>query len=266
MEIIEISPSGFFNQSFSIGSRFPARPLVTNLSTKIAAQEVTVLDVPLAYLVRGAMSREEAISIGQTVMYAKEFWTPAFRGDFHTFGRAYYVDKTMRASKLYHELAEFSNELIERNVPGFAARMRRYMELMVSAPVTARSGNNWCGAGMHILHTTKHHGVIHCDVEGYTPALRYAKVPLVSTVLMLQKPMSGGGLRIWDRLYGADKRQAYERISKNVVSDIVHYEPGDLVFFDSYRFHQIQAHGGDLPRITATLHAAQTGNTWESWF
>jgi hypothetical protein len=83
-------------------------------------------------------------------------------------------------------------------------------------------------------------------------------------VVMLQPPESGGGLRVWDRLYeGEDFPQ---NPGPRVASALVRYELGELVVFDSYRMHQIQPFAGDLDRISATLHVVEEGGRWEAWF
>jgi hypothetical protein len=81
---------------------------------------------------------------------------------------------------------------------------------------------------------------------------------------MLQPPESGGGLRVWDRLY--DGEDFPENPGPRVTTALVRYEPGELVVFDSYRLHQIQPFGGDLDRISATMHVVEDGGEWEAWF
>jgi hypothetical protein len=104
--------------------------------------------------------------------------------------------------------------------------------------------------------------VKHFDLEGLTDAHVDACRPAVTFVAMLQPPITGGGLRVWDVL-GGDESTA-ERRARG--STVVEYRVGDLVLIDSYRLHQIQPFGGTRDRVSATLHAARVADRWETWF
>jgi hypothetical protein len=36
--------------------------------------------------------------------------------------------------------------------------------------------------------------------------------------------------------------------------------------FESYRLHQIEPFGGDVPRVTGTCHVARLSGAWDVWF
>ena len=63
---------------------------------------------------------------------------------------------------------------------------------------------------------------------------------------MLQPPVAGGGLRVWDAVWnGRDHDEAAVSVAARAPSIVAEYEAGDLVLIDSYRLHQIQPFAGD---------------------
>jgi hypothetical protein len=107
-------------------------------------------------------------------------------------------------------------------------------------------------------------GAVHFDTEGLTDAQCAARAPAISFVLMLQPARFAGGLRLWDRFYDGDDFPT--KPGEDVRSETVAYAPGELVAFDSYRLHQILPFGGEIDRVSITVHVVKNDRGWEAWF
>ena len=227
---------------------------------------VGLLDEALAVRVKKAISAEQAAEWARGVVRAREHWVSDFGGAQFSLGRAWYTHLEQHRTGDYFRDPAGSDALVERYCPGLQDAMRGLVARSVGASVVARPG--WCGPGVHVFPAgalvANKGGDVHYDSEGLTPAHARERAPALTIVLMLQPPVSGGGLRVWDLRYeGTD---AYEDEDLDCANVIVPYEIGDLVFLDSYRMHQIQPFSGSIDRISATCHAAFVAGQWESWF
>ena len=81
---------------------------------------------------------------------------------------------------------------------------------------------------------------------------------------MLQPPLQGGGLRVWDALWEGDDDVA--AAAAQAPSAVVDYAAGDLVVIDSYRLHQIQPFVGARDRLSITAHLVFADGRWQTWF
>ena len=126
---------------------------------------------------------------------------------------------------------------------------------------------DFCGPGVHIFPAggwlSQNGGDIHFDTEGLHEDELAARLPALSAIVMLQPPLQGGGLRVWDALWdGEDDVAAAARAP----SAVVDYAAGDLVVIDSYRLHQIQPFVGERDRLSITAHLVFTNGRWQAWF
>jgi hypothetical protein len=214
---------------------------------------------------RGALAPGVCARWTRAVYAARAQWTPCFEGVQFTLGRAWYTHLEEGRDDEYFQAAAGSDALVERAVPGLQARLGAMMAELVGAPVTPRSG--WCGPGVHVFPAgawlSRHGGDVHFDTEGLAPDDLAGRAPAVSVILMLQPPVRGGGLRVWDARYdGADEVAEPERGE----SLLIEYAAGDLVAIDSYRLHQIQPFAGDRDRISVTAHLVRRHGRWWTWF
>jgi hypothetical protein len=198
---------------------------------------------------------------------ARADWTSAFAGEQFSLGHAFYTHFEAGAAADYFAGAATSDETVERHLPGMQAEMRRLLGGLVEAEVRPRRG--WCGAGVHVFpaggHVARRGGVIHADTEGLATMHAARRLPAVSLVVMLQPPLRGGGLRLWDHLYSGSDHLPED--APRTPAETVRSVAGGYVLVDSYRFHQIAPFGGGQRRVSITLHAAKTsGGWWESWF
>jgi len=240
----------------AVGDLGSAEPLVRQLDDKAA----------LALAVPNALDPRLALAWAEGVRAAREAWIESFNGDQHSLGRAWYTDLELDRTDDYFAEAERSNALVEAACPGLQEAMRVLVAKACGGAVVQRPG--WCGSGVHIFpaggHVAKVGGEIHYDSEGLTPAHCAARAPALTIVLMLDPPVSGGGLKVWDVRYrGTDEVTDEDLAQRSVVCE---YGVADLVLIDSYRLHQIQPFGGDKDRISATCHAAFVAGEWETWF
>jgi hypothetical protein len=212
-------------------------------------------------LVRAWWSPERAQDAAERVLAASDRWVADFDGKQHCLGRAWYTHLETGRSAEYFREAPASDVIVETAVPGLQSGLREAMSAVVGEPVLPRA--RWAGAGVHIFPAggvcARDGGCVHFDHEGLTRAQLGSGFGALSLVLMLAPAASGGGLRLWDVMHGEPEMavgEALELVSR----------PGDLVVFSSRRLHQIQPFEGMSPRVSATLHGAELGGRWESWF
>jgi hypothetical protein len=216
--------------------------------------------------VPGYWSAERAQVAAQAVLAHRELWIPDFGGLQYCLGRAWYTHLETDRSSEYFARAPEADALVERALPGLQRELREAIGAVVGGPVRARRG--WCGAGVHVFPAgqacARQGGEVHFDDEGLSRAQLRQRAPSVSLVLMLQPAEQGGALRLWDTRYEGEAHPTPAQCAAPTVELVS--GPGDLVVFDSLRLHQIQPFQGPLDRISATLHGAEAGAGWESWF
>ena len=242
-------------------------PTVAEITPEELQTDTTeALSAALALRVRGFFCPERAARAAEAVSARRAAWVSDFGGLQFCLGRAWYTHLETGRTGEYFAGAPASDALVEETVPGLQEEMRRAVHLATGAPVIVRRG--WCSAGVHVFPArgacAEVGGDLHFDDEGLSRAQLRARSPALSLVLMLQPPETGGALRLWDARYEGHPRPTKAQLSAPSID--VRSEAGDLVVFDSYRLHQIQPFEGDKDRISATLHAARLGNSWESWF
>ncbi|MCS7079423.1 MAG: 2OG-Fe(II) oxygenase [Chloracidobacterium sp.] len=220
----------------------------------------------LAVCVRGWFDAAYCAQLVAGVYAARARWVEAFGGLQFSLGRAWYTDLEMGREDVYFAEASAHNALVERYAPGLQRRMRRLVRAAVGRPVVQREG--WRGAGIHIFPAggwaAQQGGDIHFDTEGLLPEQLAARAPALTVVVMLQPPVTGGGLRLWDAVYVGADEPSPEQLARPHAT--VTYGVGDALIFDSYRLHWIEPFTGDRDRLSATLHAVRVGEIWESWF
>jgi hypothetical protein len=224
-----------------------------------------LLAAHLAVVVRGAITTDMCARWTSGVLGARHAWTSDFDGDQFCLGRAFYTHFETDRTDVYFDDATASDARVEQHAPGLQTAVRALLEDAVGARVAPRP--DWCGAGVHIFPpgaaVASEGGVRHFDTEGLADEHIARRAPAVTIVVMLAPPASGGGLRLWPVLYAGED-------DPEVVPGgdaLVELRAGDVVLLDSYRLHQIQAFGGEGPRISATLHGAEIDpGLWECWF
>jgi hypothetical protein len=235
-------------------------PMAGDLAARLASH--------LALHARAAIPPDEAARYAEQVFAARAEWNANFGGVQFTLGRAWYTHLETGTAAAYFADAAASDARVERAVPGLQARIVELGARLLREPVVRRP--RWCGPGVHIFtpgnEVSSKGGDVHYDVEGLTPEQLERRADAYSFVLMLQPCVVGGGLRLHDRMYAGDP---YARaVDEATPSEVIAYQPGDLVVFDSYRLHQILPFGGDRARVSATFHVARLpdGRAFESWF
>jgi hypothetical protein len=251
----------------SEGTEAPLLPLLPLLETSLAVQLPAAVDV------------ERAARWAAGVREAREAWVSDFGGAQFSLGRAWYTHLEQDRAADYFAKASASDAVVEHACPGLQAAMRALVARVVGAPVVPRAG--WCGPGVHVFPAgglvATRGGEIHFDTEGLTPAHAAIRAPALTLVVMLQPPVSGGGLRVWDAMYDGEDRRGYDAAdgadddedddeSSERMPLTCTYEAGTVVVIDSYRLHQIQSFAGEVDRISATCHAAFVAGAWETWF
>jgi hypothetical protein len=217
---------------------------------------------------RGVLGADECARWSAGAYAARADWTPCFEGVQFTLGRAYYTHLEEDRQSAYFATARASDAIVERALPDLQARVRRILAELVGAEVSPRPG--WCGPGVHIFPAgawlAENGGDIHFDTEGLHEDELRARLPALSAIFMLQPPVRGGGLRVWDALW--DGRDDEDDIASAARADssVADYATGDLVVIDSYRLHQIQPFAGDRDRLSVTAHLILADGRWQTWF
>jgi hypothetical protein len=217
--------------------------------------------------VRGLIPPELCARWVRGTYEARALWTQDFEGEQFSLGRAFYTHLEQGKSSAYFADARASDARVEEHAPGMQAFVRSLASKLTLGPVHPRRG--WCGPGIHVFPTgapvAEEGGVVHFDTEGLTEHQVAGRTRAFSVVGMLQPPVSGGGLRVWDLLYDGEDAVDEEELAASSVLAV--YGVGDVVAFDSYRLHQIQPFEGDRDRISVTVHVAEIDEGhWESWF
>jgi hypothetical protein len=225
------------------------------------------LSCSAAVLVRGLVSEPDCRRLSTSVYRARRRWISDFGAEQFSLGRAFYTHYETDRSSLYFRDAAASDALVERHLPGLQTFTRTLLAHLVGGTVRPRHG--FCGPGVHIFpaggKVARSGGVIHFDVEGLTPHQLARSQRAVTLVLMLQPPAWGGGLRLWDTLYQGSEHPTPAQLA--APSCTLRYRPGDALFSDSLRLHQIRPFRGPLDRISLTAHAVEVDrNIWECWF
>jgi hypothetical protein len=214
---------------------------------------------------QAALDPEECARWTRAVYAARADWTPCFEGVQFTLGRAWYTHLEEGRADDYFRGAAASDVMFERAIPGLRGRLAVMLEDLVGAPVGRRAG--WCGPGVHVFPAggwlSHHGGDVHFDTEGLLPDELEACAPALSVILMLQPPLRGGGLRVWDVRYDGNDEVPEPERGPSIVID---YAAGDLLVLDSYRLHQIQPFAGDRDRVSLTAHVVCHGGRWSTWF
>lgn len=220
-----------------------------------------------AVTLTGALTPAECRAAVEAVQRARADWVADFGGEQFTLGRAFYTHFETGGAAAYFAEAAASDARVERHLPGMQARVRTLLGQLVGGRVRARLG--FAGPAVHVFpageKVARVGGVPHWDVEGLPPLARARGDRALTLVLVLQPPASGGGLRLWDACFdGADEP---DEAALARPGHTHHYRPGEILLASSYRLHQIMPFGGDLDRISITVHAVEIDHgVWDTWF
>lgn len=220
----------------------------------------------LAVRCPGVLTPAQCAAQVAAIYGARESWFSSFGGKQFTLGRAYYTHLEEDREADYFAGAAASDALVRRTAIGLQQHLLTAASSLLQAPVVRREG--WCGPGVHVFpargEVARRGGEVHFDTEGLTRDQLERRVPAVTFVLMLQRPETGGGLRVWDVTYEGDDFP--DKPDPRVRVTQIAYEVGELVVIDSYRLHQILPFGGQIDRVSATMHVLHDGRVWQAWF
>lgn len=247
--------------------RARALPRVVRLATTRTKPALEALE-DAALVVRGAVlddARARAWTAATKAAQGK--WTADFGGEQFSLGRAFYTHLETGQAARYFADAATSDALVERTLPGMQAWARALFGELVGGVARPRLG--FCGAGVHVFpaggKVARSGGVPHWDVEGLAPLALERRARAVTLVVMLQRSLRGGGLRVWDALYDGGDEPDEDALATSARTH--RYEVGEAVLMSSYRLHQIRPFGGPLDRISLTLHGVEIDRqVWDTWF
>lgn len=233
------------------------------------APVLDLLEDHLGVHIRGGLDAARCAEYVKGVYAARDRWVADFESVQFTLGRAWYTHLEQARARDYFAHAAESDKDVERFAPGLQSLMRDLATDLIHEPVRPRRG--WCGPGVHIFPAggllSREGGDVHFDLEGLSDAHATERGPAFTIVLMLQPPMTGGELKLWDLIFdGEHHENDLDDDDLDCDSEVVPYAVGDALVLDSYRLHQIQPFTGALDRISATVHMARVTGQWECWF
>jgi hypothetical protein len=225
------------------------------------------LDGALGVSVEGAIAPALSRRWAAAVLRAKKDWVADFGHEQFALGRAFYTHFETGRSALYFRDAARSDARVERHLPGMQAAILDLLARLTGGRIRSRHG--FCGPGVHVFpageQVATNGGVIHFDVEGLTPYQLQRRVRALSLVVMLQPPLHGGGLRLWDVRWTGHEEPTDREVAAPCFT--YHYRAGSALLMDSHRLHQIRPFRGRRHRISVTVHAAEVDRgVWETWF
>lgn len=218
--------------------------------------------------VRGALSEASARRRAAEVRRVRSAWTTDFGGEQFALGRAFYTHLETGLASTYFAEAAASDARVERAMPGMQVETLALLASVTGAVVRRRPG--FAGPGVHVFpageKVAREGGVVHFDLEGLTDHHVERGARALTLVLMLQPPVDGGGLRLWDRVFEGTPDTDVD--VEGVTSTTVRSRAGDALLVDSRRLHQIQPFTGRRDRVSITVHAVEVdpGRCWEAWF
>ena len=220
-----------------------------------------------AVVLRGLWPADACAAMSGAVLGARDRWTADFDGEQFSLGRPFYTHlETGRAAEYFAHCAA-SDALVEAVLPGTQSAVRALFAQLVGGQVRPRPG--FGGPGVHVFPAgsavARGGGVAHWDVEGLAPEHLARHRDAVTLVVMLQPPVRGGALRLWDSVWDGDDEPTGRAI--RAPSSDVRSRAGDAVLLRSYRLHQIRPFSGARDRVSVTAHGVEIdADVWEVWF
>jgi hypothetical protein len=253
---------------------FPGREFTGVVPSILEVEET--LKSELSYKFNGFFSDQQVEKIVDAFYAAQNDWVSGFGGQQYSLGEAWYhyVETGTGGNPAeYLDRAVPSRDIVERHITGLHDYVLSFLsKLHPDREVKIR--DHWAGPGIVTFlannYVAKRGGGIHFDTDGLTQEeLKNPDFRLRSYVSTLQKPKTGGDLRLWDYRYddnvGEDVLEDPKNYSDVVRSRII-YEQGDLCMFDGLKAHKIEAFEGDKDRVCLTFHTAERENKLEVWF
>lgn len=213
-----------------------------------------------------------------TLFRRSDLWTE--RMGFHVMGPAWYADIETGNLASYHVLAEERCRMVRELFPGLVEMLQGTARFLPrELPVRARSetlGPFWGEAALVLLGAEKAAGgVWHADLEGLAPypqALLDESSQAFSAVMVLQAPAAGGSLIVCPGHRALGPRIVEETKVLDDKSVPISIADGDLLLFDSFFLHRIDAFEVSPERshrVTAVTHFLLRHEPfphWEYWF
>jgi hypothetical protein len=159
------------------------------------------------------------------------------------------------------------NRFVQRLLPWLHRHVLGWCARVAGEPVELRE--DWGGPGIVVFPAAVAAGSagdIHFDWEGIVREPAGLATEVYSVISMVDKPESGGGLRVWGLTCGADGAgEASVADAAGAADAVVYYRPGDAVVINGLDLHQIDAFAGARDRACLTFHVARLSQGWRVW-
>jgi hypothetical protein len=276
------------NASLDYGMGKQLSPVPSGLATQdpTSLHDIAYFfDGKYALCIEDFLGAEELKAHVASIFAAKEAgeWTN-WNNKQYSLGEAWYTYAEgfapLQRFEEYARLVPRSRLLVEQRLPGLEAKVMALLRVLVGPKHTVTERKGWAGPGVVIFPpgrvVAREGGAPHFDIDSFTHQELREGVVMLSAVCMLQKPVAGGDLYLWDLQYDPCKpRNQFETefASAECLSpDIrlmrkeVKYSPGDLWLFNGLQLHQIQAFAGLKERMCLTFHLFLSADScWQVW-
>jgi hypothetical protein len=230
----------------------------------------------LAVICKDVFSSAEISAIASQIYALKESWIPAYGGEQFSVGRIWYAHVDDDKKSQYFQAAGESVRFIEMQFPSLYAKLIGIVSQLLNTD-RVRLKEGWAGPGFVILPSggpaSLSGGGAHVDWEGLTKEqLADINLEAYSFIALMQKPVNGGGLQVWDRHLDQTAPESWLHAQLegvdlgDVETALIDYQLGDLVAINSLSLHKICPFGGDRDRVSLTFHAARDHDGWYLWF
>lgn len=264
--------------------RAPARVRTVDREDAAGATFAGLIDGVAATVVPEVFSPDDVAAMSQALRTARPAGADAGLWALGVPWFAYGADH----AEAYAANAAQVNAFTQRLLPWLLGRVLGWCERVAGEPVELREG--WGGPGVVVFPAAVSAGAagdIHFDWEGIIHEPTGLATETYSVISMVDKPESGGGLRVWGLGCGAGEDGAGDGApgdgaagsaatraaggdqpaadAGSAVDTVVDYRPGDAVVINGLDLHQIDAFAGDRDRSCLTFHVARLAQGWRVW-
>lgn len=259
--------------------RAPARVRSVERDEAAGAGFAGLIEGAAATVVRDVFSADDVAAMSGALATARP---PGANAGLWALGVPWFAYGADHA-EAYAANAARVNRFIARVLPWLHRHVLGWCERVAGEPVALREG--WGGPGIVVFPAAVAAGAagdIHFDWEGIIHEPTGLATETYSVISMVDKPESGGGLRVWGlgcgagedgpgdaagsaaaRATGGDEPAVAD--AAGAVDTVVDYRPGDAVIIDGLDLHQIDAFAGDRDRACLTFHVARLAQGWRVW-
>jgi hypothetical protein len=232
------------------------------------------LRVATAAMRPGFLTPEQCCAASAKLVDLRPCWSRDYGGEQYSYPDNFYARANDGGASRYFSSAVAANNRMLEHFPEARCLLMAYLaQLLPGRDVRVRPG--WSGPGFVMFPAGEflsgEPGPVHIDLEGLADMdLQSGETSFFSVICMIQPPIEGGGVRVWNRRFGGDRSREDQFLNQaRAESDEaveIAYHVGDLLVINSLSPHQILRFGGTRDRITLNAFAAADSRCCNVWF